>query len=71
VELQRVAEALPVEVECHVLSGEVTATVMERVEQAGADLLVIGRGEERSLLGRFRSQAQSMIRASPCAVFSV
>lgn len=71
VELRNLAETLPVAAECQVVGGEITEQVLAGIEALGSDLLVIGRGEERGLLGRFRSHAQTIIRQSPCAVFSV
>lgn len=71
VELRHLAETLPVPAECQVVGGEITTQVLAAIEALGSDLLVIGRGEERALLGRFRSHAQTIIRQSPCAVFSV
>lgn len=70
--LRELAARVEVDAECEVLGGEeVTKTILEAVERHGCELLVIGRGAERSFLGRFRSQAQTLIRSSPCAVFSV
>jgi nucleotide-binding universal stress UspA family protein len=54
---------------CEVVGGEVEEAILRHA--VGADLLVIGRGEERSAMGRFRSHAQTLIRRAPCAVFSV
>lgn len=56
---------------CTVVGGEVEETILRHAAAVGADLLVIGRGEERSAMGRFRSHAQTLIRKAPCAVFSV
>lgn len=71
VELRHLAERVGVTAECMVRSGEVAATILDEVEVRGADLLVMGRGEERSFTGRFRSHAQAVIQKSHCAVFSV
>ncbi|MCX6611299.1 MAG: universal stress protein [Acidobacteria bacterium] len=56
---------------CEIVTGEVEETILRHAAAVGADLLVIGRGEERSAMGRFRSHAQTLIRKAPCAVFSV
>jgi nucleotide-binding universal stress UspA family protein len=40
------------------------------VEQ-GADLVVIGRHSDHSLLGRLTAQAYSIVRESPCPVLSL
>jgi len=56
---------------CEVVGGEVEEAILRYAVEVGADLLVIGRGEERSAMGRFRSHAQTLIQKAPCAVFSV
>jgi nucleotide-binding universal stress UspA family protein len=57
--------------ECVLHSGLVDAVIFEEAERIGADLIVMGRGEERNTLGRFRNIAQTIIQRSPCAVLSV
>lgn len=69
--LRQMASMEGVEAECRILTGEVSRKVLDAVEQHGCELLVIGRGAERKFLGRFRGQAQTLIRNSPCAVVSV
>jgi nucleotide-binding universal stress UspA family protein len=69
--LRQMASKEGVEAECRILTGELTRAVLGAVEQHGCELLVIGRGAERKFLGRFRGQAQTLIRNCPCAVFSV
>jgi nucleotide-binding universal stress UspA family protein len=71
VELRHLAERVGVEASCHVQSGPVEEVILREAELHGADLIVIGRGEERQLLGRFRSHAHAIIQRSPCAVLSV
>lgn len=56
---------------CELLGGEIEPTILHHAAEVKADLLVIGRGEERTAMGRFRNHAQSLIRRAPCAVFSV
>ncbi|HTM47273.1 MAG TPA: universal stress protein [Bryobacteraceae bacterium] len=51
--------------------GEVAGVVREAAEKEKADLLVIGRGVMRELLGRMRTNVYSIIRESPCPVISV
>lgn len=69
--LRNLTERVGVEAECVVSSGELVDTILDQAERRGADLIVIGRGSERHLLGRFRSTAQSLVRRSVCAVLSV
>lgn len=71
VELKHLAERVGVEANCQVQSGPVDEVILREAELHGADLIVIGRGEERQLLGRFRSHAHSIIHRSACAVLSV
>jgi nucleotide-binding universal stress UspA family protein len=70
VELKHLCDRLGVE-EQAVLPGIADEGILEDAERIGADLLVIGRGEERQLLGRFRNHAQTLIRGARCAVLSV
>jgi len=71
VEMKHLAETAGVEASCLVRSGPVDEVILRETELHGADLIVIGRGEERQFLGRFRSHAHSIIHRSPCAVLSV
>jgi len=71
VEMKHLAERAGVEASCLVRSGPVDEVILREAELHGADLIVIGRGEERQFLGRFRSHAHSIIHRSPCAVLSV
>jgi nucleotide-binding universal stress UspA family protein len=48
------------------------AKLIHRVAQEqGADLVVIGRHSDQSLLGRLTAQAYAIVRESPCPVLSV
>ncbi len=69
-ELKNLCDKLGVE-EHAVLPGIADDGILEDAERVGADLLVIGRGEAREMLGRFRSHAQTLIRRAGCAVLSV
>lgn len=57
--------------DCVIKSGLVDAVIFEEAARVGADLIVMGRGDERNTLGRFRNIAQTIIQRSPCAVLSV
>ena len=54
--------------------GEVTKTVCREAKRLQADLLVLGRGSNKGILGRLTEHAYAIIRQSPCpanfAVFS-
>lgn len=52
-------------------SGDSAAVVRDLAREAGADLLVIGRGSAAGLFGRLRANAYSIIRESGCPVVSV
>lgn len=45
--------------------------IQQTVERLDADLLIIGRGKIHGFLGRLRSDAHDLIRASGCSVLSV
>jgi nucleotide-binding universal stress UspA family protein len=51
--------------------GDIGQTIFDYAARLPADLLVIGRGEAKGIVGRLRSHAYSIIRQSPCAVVSV
>jgi nucleotide-binding universal stress UspA family protein len=59
------------EAEISVVAEELPRAVREGVENAKADLLVIGRSAEHGVIGRLRTNAYSIIRQSPCPVVSV
>lgn len=48
-----------------------TESITDDAAREGADLLVIGRGSVQGFLGRLRTNAQELIRTSPCPVISV
>ncbi len=54
-----------------VAPGEPHKVVVETARQAGADLVIIGRGSNTGTLGRLRAQAYEIVRKSPCPVLSV
>jgi nucleotide-binding universal stress UspA family protein len=51
--------------------GEVAKTVCSFAKEAGADLLVIGRGPKDRMDGRLTAHAYAIIRQSPCPVLSI
>lgn len=60
-----------IDAEIEVETGELTEIIYECAARRGADLLVIGRGTSKGIIGRLRSNAYELIRESPCAVVSV
>lgn len=52
-------------------SGDASSVVCQLAQEAGADLLVIGRGSAAGVFGRLRANAYSIIRQSTCPVVSV
>ncbi len=52
-------------------SGDAATVICELAQEAGADLLVIGRGSAAGVFGRLRANAYSIIRQSNCPVVSV
>ena len=59
------------EADVSIVADEVPHAVREAAALAKADLLVIGRSDERGVIGRLRTNAYSIIRQSPCPVISV
>jgi len=51
--------------------GPIASAVSASAKDAGADLLVIGRGSRDRLYGRLPTYSYSIIRESPCPVLSV
>jgi nucleotide-binding universal stress UspA family protein len=58
-------------VDVSVTSGDIPKQIREIVLRDAADLLVIGRGAGKGMVGRLRSHAYAIIRDSPCPVVSV
>jgi len=54
-----------------VKTGDVAAVVNDVASTCNAQLVVIGRGRMREFLGRLRTNANAIIRESPCPVLSV
>jgi len=54
-----------------VIRGSVASAVHESAARHTADLVVIGRGVLKEILGRLRTNAYAIIRQSPCPVLSV
>lgn len=63
--------SFPTKPEIEIAEGGAPEALSGVAEKYGADLLVIGRNCESSLIGRFSSQAYDIICRAPCAVVSV
>ena len=57
--------------EIRIEAGDVPDTVREIAESAGANLVVIGRGHTRRLMGRLRANTYAILRESPCPVLAI
>jgi nucleotide-binding universal stress UspA family protein len=51
--------------------GAVPTVVRSAAENSRADLLIIGRASNRSVLGRLRTHSYALIRESPCPVLGI
>ena len=69
--IEGMRDSIGSEAEISVVADEVPRAVRGGVENAKADLLVIGRSAEHGVIGRLRTNAYSIIRQSPCPVVSV
>ena len=69
--IQALADSVSVEAAISVIPDEIPFAVSATASHHAADLLVIGRSVEDSMLGRLRTNAYSIIRQSPCPVVSV
>jgi nucleotide-binding universal stress UspA family protein len=55
----------------HVIPGEAAKVVRAVAEEVHADLVILGRHMDKSLLGRLRTHSYAIVRESPCPVLSV
>lgn len=55
----------------HVVAGEVAKVVRTVAEKVNADLVILGRHSDSSLLGRLRTNSYAIVREAPCPVLSV
>jgi nucleotide-binding universal stress UspA family protein len=69
--LQSCETSAQVSVPICVAKGEIATVIAETAKSYGADLLVIGRGHAREVLGSWRSHVYSIIRNSPCPVLTI
>lgn len=69
--LNELQAAAHTHLESHTWSGS-TATVMRQAAlEAGAQLMIIGRGHASNFLGGLRSDLHAIVRESPCPVLSI
>jgi len=71
IEIEDLLARIDTQADIAVDSGDVAETVYDFAARLPADLLVIGRGAVKGVVGRLRSHAYAIIRQSPCAVVSV
>ncbi len=57
--------------EIRIDAGDVPQTVRDAAASTEANLVVIGRGHTRRLLGRLRANAYAILRESPCPVLTI
>jgi nucleotide-binding universal stress UspA family protein len=55
----------------HIQEGEAAKAVCSFAKEAGADLLVIGRGPRDKTHGRLTTQVYAIVRQSPCPVIGI
>ncbi|MFN0105958.1 MAG: universal stress protein [Bryobacteraceae bacterium] len=55
----------------HVIPGEPAEVVRQVAEDVHADLVVLGRHMDKSLLGRLRTHSYAIVREAPCPVLSL
>jgi nucleotide-binding universal stress UspA family protein len=54
--------------EVHIAVGEVSREVARAAKEHKSDLVIIGRGGDPGVSGRFGSRAYAIVRKSPCPV---
>ncbi|MBL8179871.1 MAG: universal stress protein [Bryobacterales bacterium] len=71
-EYHTLAGAADVDVPLVVLEGPgLASSIAAKCKAEGADLLIIGRGHVKGVLGRLRTNSHDLIRLSPCPVLSL
>lgn len=55
----------------HVIPGEAAKVIRQVAEDVHADLVILGRHLDKSLLGRLRTHSYAIVRESPCPVLSL
>ena len=71
VTLKEALEAAGLKAETVMESGSPAKLVHRVAAEWGADLVVIGRHTDDSILGRLTTHAYAIVRESPCPVLSV
>lgn len=60
-----------VEAATHVYPGEAAKVVRKTAEEVKADLVILGRHMDHTLLGRLRTHSYAIVREAPCPVLSL
>jgi len=55
----------------HVIPGEPAKVIRQVAEDVNANLVILGRHIDKSLLGRLRTHSYAIVRESPCPVLSL
>jgi nucleotide-binding universal stress UspA family protein len=55
----------------HVIPGEAAKVVRQVAEEVKANLVVLGRHLDHSILGRLRTHSYAIVREAPCPVLSL
>lgn len=55
----------------HVIPGEAAKVVRQLADEVGANLVILGRHLDKSILGRLRTHSYAIVRESPCPVLSL
>ena len=69
--LEELVDKVGCEAEVHVQGMETRPYVLDVIERAGCDLLVVGRSVPHGPLGGLHSNAYGLIRSAPCPAVSV
>lgn len=70
-ETQKLMEQVGASGDLHVECEDPVAFVVSVVEELEADILIIGRSSDDSLIGRLRTESGAIIREAPCPVISI
>ena len=70
-QLEKEVEAAAAKAKVHVVAGEAAKVISQIAEEVHADLVILGRHLDKSLLGRLRTHSYAIVREAPCPVLSL
>ncbi|MBI2689251.1 MAG: universal stress protein [Acidobacteria bacterium] len=70
-DLEKTAQEAGATAKIHVIPGEAAKVVRQVADDVGADLVILGRHMDKSLLGRLRTHSYAIVREAPCPVLSM